>query len=117
MSEVQSRFRPGRLLSMVGLGLSSQIGATSLAKTLNLRNLFELPVLFYALCLLLMQQGLAQPVEVLDVQLAWAFVGFRALHSLVQCTVNIVNARFAFYALSSIALWVMLARACLRLWA
>lgn len=80
----------------------------------NLRNLFELPVLFYALCLVLMQQGWA---TALDVQLAWAFVGLRALHSLVHCTFNNVNARFGFYALSSIALWVMLARACLSLWA
>lgn len=80
----------------------------------NLRNLFELPVLFYALCLMLTQMGWAQA---LDVQLAWAFVGFRVLHSSVHCTVNIVNARFAFYALSSIVLWTMLARACLNLWA
>jgi hypothetical protein len=80
----------------------------------NLRNLFEMPVLFYALCLLLVQQGWAQA---LDVQLAWAFVGLRALHSLVHCTINVVNARFAFYALSSIALWVLLARACFKLWA
>jgi hypothetical protein len=79
----------------------------------NLRNLFELPVLFHALCLLLLQMGWAQA---LDVQLAWAFVGLRALHSLVHCTVNYVNARFAFYVLSSLALWAMLARACLRLW-
>jgi len=80
----------------------------------NLRNLFELPVLFYALCLLSLQMGWAQA---LDVQLAWAFVGLRALHSLVHCTVNHVNTRFAVYALSSIALWVMLVRACLKLWA
>jgi hypothetical protein len=80
----------------------------------NLRNLFELPVLFYALCLMLAQQGW---IDALDVQLAWAFVGLRALHSLVHCTFNYVNARFAFYALSSIVLWALLARACLRLWA
>lgn len=76
----------------------------------NLRNLFELPVLFYALCLVLMQQGWAPSADGLDVQLAWAFVGLRALHSLVHCTFNYVNARFAFYALSSIVLWVMLVR-------
>jgi len=79
----------------------------------NLRNLFELPVLFYALCLVMAQQGW---IDALDVQLAWAFVGLRALHSLVHCTFNYVNARFAFYALSSVVLWVMLARACFSLW-
>ena len=83
----------------------------------NLRNLFELPVLFYGLCLVLMQVGGGQPADGLDAQLAWAFVGLRALHSLVHCTFNYVNARFAFYALSSVVLWVMLARVALRLWA
>lgn len=80
----------------------------------NLKNLFELPVLFYALCLVLMQQGWAAP---LDVTLAWVFVGLRALHSLVQCTVNIVMLRFVAYLLSSAALWVLLGRAVSHAWA
>lgn len=45
----------------------------------NFRNLCELPVIFYALCLLLMQAGLADGVQVL---LAWLYVAARALHSL-----------------------------------
>jgi hypothetical protein len=79
----------------------------------NLKNLFELPVLFYALCLLLMQQGWVTPLEL---GAAWAFVALRAVHSLVHCTVNIVAARFAAYVLASAALWVMLARVVWRVW-
>lgn len=80
----------------------------------NFKNLFELPVLFYAVCLLLMQQGWATPP---DVSAAWAFVGLRALHSLVHCTINIVLLRFTAYALASAALWFMLGHLAWRLWA
>ena len=73
----------------------------------NLRNLSELPILFYALCLAL--YALNQ-VDALYLQLAWAYVGFRAMHSLVHCTVNIVKLRFAFYLFSCIALWWMVIR-------
>ncbi len=73
----------------------------------NLKNLFELPVLFHVLCLLLMQQGWVTQV---DVFAAWVFVGFRALHSLAHCTANIVLIRFAAYVVASLALWFMVAR-------
>ena len=73
----------------------------------NLKNLFELPVLFYAVCLLLLQM---QWTTLADVTAAWVFVGFRALHSLVHCTVNIVTVRFACYLGASLALWFMLAQ-------
>lgn len=73
----------------------------------NLKNLFELPVIFYALALLHIsgQLGPAQPI---DVNLAWGFVGFRALHSAVHCSVNIVVVRFTAYILASAALWTWL---------
>ena len=74
----------------------------------NFRNLFELPVLFYALCLYLHVTGTtAQP----DVVAAWVFFIFRVAHSTIHCTVNIVMARFATYAVAALALWFMLARA------
>ena len=79
----------------------------------NLRNLFELPVIFYALCLYLYVTGSAAQVDVIA---AWAFFVFRALHSAIHCTVNIVMARFATYAVAALALWIMLARAVLNAW-
>jgi hypothetical protein len=78
----------------------------------NLKNLFELPVLFYAICLVLIQLNWATQV---DVTAAWVFVGLRALHSAVHCTVNIVMVRFACYLGASLALWFMLARLVMHL--
>lgn len=76
----------------------------------NLVNLFEIPVLFYALCLLLIQLNIVDDTLLWG---AWAFVGLRALHSLVQCSINIVNIRFTLYVLSCGALWFMLVRTAL----
>jgi hypothetical protein len=73
----------------------------------NLQNLFELPVLFYALVLLAMQLSIQDPVMLL---LAWVFVAARAAHSAIHCTYNRVMHRFWMYALSSLALWAMVAR-------
>jgi hypothetical protein len=73
----------------------------------NLKNLFEMPVLFYALVLALVVTGNQDPMMV---KLAWAYAGLRAAHSLIHCTVNIVNLRFTAYLLSSVALLVMIGR-------
>ena len=74
----------------------------------NLRNLFEIPVLFYALALYLFVTG---QVDGLYVGAAWIFVAFRALHSAVHCTFNRVLLRFSLYVISTLAVWFMLARA------
>lgn len=74
----------------------------------NFRNLFEMPVLFYALALWL---AFMNRVDAAYLVAAWTFVGFRALHSAVHCSVNIVLLRFYLYLVSSLALWFMVARA------
>lgn len=76
----------------------------------NLKNLFEIPVLFYALALYLYVTG---QVDGPYVAAGWVFVGFRALHSGVHCTVNRVMLRFTLYLVSTLAVWFMLARAAL----
>jgi hypothetical protein len=73
----------------------------------NFRNLFELPVVFHAICLLLLT---TQTSDAVYVNLAWSHVALRVAHSLIHCTLNIVTLRFAAFALSSIVLWIMLAR-------
>jgi hypothetical protein len=78
----------------------------------NLKNLFELPVLFYVLCLFLL---VTEQVDTLYVVVAWLFVLFRYLHSFVHCTSNHVMTRFRLYALSSFALWFMVLRSALEL--
>jgi hypothetical protein len=68
----------------------------------NFRNLFELPVLFYAAAMVAMLMNVVTPVSL---GLAWAFVLLRVAHSLIQCTYNRVMHRFWAYALGGVALW------------
>lgn len=77
----------------------------------NLKNLFELPTLFYALCAYLFVSG---QVDGVYVALAWVFFGFRVLHSAVHCTINIVLLRFWLYAIAAGALWFMVLRAAVQ---
>lgn len=73
----------------------------------NLKNLFELPVVFYALCILLY---LSSKVDAPYLYAAWAYFGLRTVHSLVHATVNIVKYRFPAYFLSGLVLWFMVGR-------
>lgn len=77
----------------------------------NLKNLFELPVLFYALCLYLYVTGL---VDQIYLAAAWSFFVLRVLHSIVHCTKNIVMLRFYLYSAAALVLWFMLGRALFR---
>jgi hypothetical protein len=76
----------------------------------NLKNLFELPVLFYALGLLLF---VTNRVDEVYVAAAWVFVAGRVAHSIVHCTFNRVIVRFYCYLAASLALWFMVLRAVL----
>ena len=76
----------------------------------NFKNLFELPVLFYALSLYLFVTG---QVDGAYVTAGWIFVGFRVLHSAVHCTFNLVLLRFYLYLISCLALGFMGIRAAL----
>lgn len=73
----------------------------------NLKNLFEMPVLFYTAALLSMVLMIQDP---LLVQLSWGFVILRAVHSLVHCTYNRVMHRFLAYLASSLVLLLIWAR-------
>ena len=77
----------------------------------NLKNLFEMPPLFYAIVLYVHFAGLGDGFYL---GAAWVFALFRVLHSCVHCTVNIVLLRFALYAVSSLALWAMVVRAAVQ---
>ncbi len=86
-----------------------QLLTVSAAASNNLKNLFELPVLFYVavlLSLVLMIQ------DMLLVQLSWGFVVFRMVHSVIHCSYNNVTHRFITYATSCLFLmfiWIRLA--------
>lgn len=73
----------------------------------NLKNLFEIPVLFYALVLYLF---VTEQVDAIHLGAAWVFFVFRALHSAVHCTFNHVMLRFWIYFVATLALWCMLFR-------
>src|SRR5688572_9495147 len=49
----------------------------------NLKNLFELPTVFYAIVLYLFTTN---QVDAASVNAAWVFFLFRTLHSVVHCT-------------------------------
>jgi hypothetical protein len=70
----------------------------------NLRNLFELPVLFY---LALVVAAVAGMVTTTTLVLAWLFVVLRIVHSAIQCSYNKVMHRFKAYLAGSTVLWVL----------
>lgn len=76
----------------------------------NLKNLFELPVLFYALCLFVY---VTQTADAGYVIAAWLFFAMRVCHSIIHCTSNIVMSRFYCYLAAALVLWFMLGRAVL----
>ena len=73
----------------------------------NLKNLFELPVIFYTVCLVLL---VIDKVDILFIYLAWTFVVLRVVHSAIHCTINKVIPRLITYALSGLVLWIMVFR-------
>jgi hypothetical protein len=74
----------------------------------NLKNLFEIPVLFYALALYLF---VTKRVDAPYVDAAWVFVAFRAMHSAVHCTFNLIILRFYLYLIATLAMWFIAIRA------
>jgi hypothetical protein len=78
----------------------------------NYNHLMEQPTIFYALVFYIVLAGHSDP---LNVELAWAYVGLRVVHTLVQCTVNIVRLRFAVFTFSTLVLMAMAGREVLAL--
>ena len=74
----------------------------------NLKNLFEVPVLFYATVLYLF---VTKQVDTSYVIAAWLYFFFRVLHSAIHCTINIIIVRFYIYVASCLALYYMIFRA------
>jgi hypothetical protein len=70
----------------------------------NFRNLFELPVLFFAICLALYVTG---HVIALQLGLAWSFVLLRCVHSFIHVTYNRVMHRFRAYFLGMVCVFTM----------
>lgn len=73
----------------------------------NFINLFEAPMLFIVLCFVV---HLTAYNDTTIINMAWAYVFLRALHSIIQSTYNRVMHRFMVYLLSSFVLLAMFAR-------
>ena len=72
----------------------------------NYNHLFEQPVVFYAIALSI---AVINNIEPLMIQLAWAYVVLRVLHSIVQITFNFVPLRFTLFVTSWLILGYMIA--------
>jgi hypothetical protein len=73
--------------------MAARLERTNIAD--NFRNLFETPVLFYALCLAL---AITQSVTPGMFAATWIYVALRVLHSAIHCSTNRVMHRFAAFA-------------------
>ena len=78
----------------------------------NYNHLMEQPTIFYAAALAIQVAGHADDMAV---RLAWAYVGLRVLHSLVQVSINLVAIRFLVFAVSTGVLAGMVIRELMRL--
>lgn len=77
----------------------------------NYNHLMEQPTVFYAVALTHAIVGAGDGAVVL----AWAYVGLRVVHSLVQALVNHIPTRFAVFALSGLVLIALTVDAAARL--
>ena len=84
-----------------GVNLDGQAPDEAQWKSHNYNHLMEQPTIFYAIALTLALMDFGGGI---NLWLAWGYVGFRVVHSLVQCTVNIVAIRFPLFALASFCL-------------
>ena len=78
----------------------------------NYAHLMEQPTIFYAIVLALILMRFDAPI---NVYLAWGYVGFRVVHSIVQATVNVVRIRFLLFLGATLCLLGLTVHAALRL--
>ncbi len=74
----------------------------------NYNHLMEQPTIFYATALALAFLGAG---DSLNAKIAWVYVGFRIVHSLVQVTSNRVPIRFALHFVGTIPLLMLVTHA------
>jgi len=96
----EKRINPQKLANSIGI----QANLQDVQAADNFRNLLEAPVLFYALCALLIATGKA---SLLFAAGAWIYVALRVAHSVIHCGYNRVMQRFYAYAASGAVLLKM----------
>ena len=102
-------------MARAGIDLGSVVGARGVNlegvvpdkvnwKSHNYTHLMEQPTLFYATVIIL---GVAGAGDGINLTLAWAYVGLRILHSVVQATWNRVAVRFALFSAATASLLLL----------
>jgi len=110
-------------MKRAGISLAGRVGSRGGAldgvvedqvqwKAHNYNHLMEQPTLFYAIALTL---ALIDHGDGPNLWLAWAYVGLRIAHSLIQATVNVVRWRFLAFAAASVVLIMLTVHAGLEL--
>ena len=84
-----------------GVDLEGRADPRAQWKSHNYTHLVEQPTLFYAVALTLALMDFGGGG---NYWLAWGYVVFRVIHSLIQATVNIVKWRTTFFVLASLCL-------------
>jgi hypothetical protein len=84
-----------------GADLRARIPAEAQWPADNYNHLMEQPTLFYAIALTLALLGAGGGI---NLTIAWAYVGLRVVHSIVQVTVNRVIVRFSIFTLATLCL-------------
>ena len=92
---------PDADVGWTGAKLDGLIAPNIQWKAHNYNHLHEAPTLFYAIAITLALMGMGDGI---NYWLAWGYVGFRIVHSIVQATVNIVAYRFTLFALATACL-------------
>jgi len=98
----------GRLVGTKGSDADRALPPEVQWKAHNYNHLTEQPTLFYAVGAILALAGAGDGIAAAA---AWAYVGLRIVHSLVQATVNRVRPRFGLFLASTLALAVLTALA------
>ena len=96
-----------RLQDLADAAVAQKALSAVAAPSDNFSNLFEIPVLFYVLVVLVYVTGSS---DALYVGGAWLFVLLRVLHSLIHLTSNRVKHRFPAYFVATLLMWLMWAR-------
>jgi hypothetical protein len=79
----------------------------------NLANQFELPVIFYALAIVLLVVG---RITWIDIAAAWVFVAGRLIHTLVQTLTDNVQLRGRVFLINFLAVVVLAGHVALLAW-
>ena len=91
-----------------GSALKEQIPSNVRAIADNYNHLHEQPTVFYALMFYLALTGSGDQIAT---YMAWAYVGIRVLHSIIQSLSSKVMLRFTAFSLASFVLMAMAGRA------